>query len=205
MNYEQANAVKDLAAPVNKVLEGLDVECEACAGTAIGVKKIEVKGKERHKWIDKGCPICNGTRKIKYSWTPQVGEWFVLGGVVYLIDIDMLPIITDLTIPILEWEEIERVLEKAGYRLEIRDELNDDMVKINKKEQFLVWHWVNIHGLKIKVKDFLGPGHGSRVSLVGSVPIVSLYSIVSRQEAVMKAVLELGKELNEKLAKEASI
>ena len=35
-------------------------DCPQCGGTGIGVKKVTLKGKERHKWIDSGCPHCKG-------------------------------------------------------------------------------------------------------------------------------------------------
>ncbi len=86
MTYEQAlEASKHDLKGVIKVLEGLEWGCEACEGTAIGVKKVEVKGKERHKWIDKGCPKCNGLGKLSYTWTPQVGEFYLLEGKVFLV------------------------------------------------------------------------------------------------------------------------
>ncbi len=175
MNYEQANAVKELALPVCKVLEGLEVQCPACNGTKIGVKSIFVEGGERHKWIDGGCPKCT-EGKIPYTWTPQVGEWCIhshpgvkeevclIVGVkekeVKLSTDEYRPI--SLITPILEWEEIERILRKAGFYCGIAE-----------------FHDPFEYAFTIDKKD----------------GATQKYSKISRQKTVMESVVEFGEEL----------
>ena len=85
------------------------------------------------------CPTCKGTGKIPYSHTPQVGEWVIYEDKVYLIyqvgeeyapsvkankisiaDLNgYLSTSKEFLSPILEWEEIERVVKQAGYRIDI--------------------------------------------------------------------------------------
>jgi len=161
MNYEQANSVKELAAPVNKVLEGLDVKCPACKGRT-------------HRKVKEGiweCLICKGESKVKYRGQPKVGEWCIRG-------IKTLGLISDVrggqwlsiphyehelhkdnVTPILEWEEIERVLEKAGYSL---------------------WE-----------------SYSSRRRYTAGINDKEATFGDSRQEAVMKAVIELAKEIKQ--------
>ena len=116
MNYEQADKVKDLAAPVDKVLEGLEWDCSDC------------KDHLMHQGLS-----CKYSGKVPYTWTPQVGEWCIVRGDIKLIterdcigtkdigfvgyndDMDVVNL-TDIT-PILEWEQIEKILEKTGYNL----------------------------------------------------------------------------------------
>jgi len=187
MNYEQVNSIKKLAPKVNKVLEGLNIRgCSDCANTGWIIRQI--KGNDTRKEDGRICPTCNGTGKTHYSWTPQVGEWCtkedslylvtgywinkVTGNLSLLVHVNGYEIIElqgRNCIPILEWEEIERVLEKAGYILSIRDDINPETVSKN--------------GFQCTIEkgfDF---------------PIFSGYGKI-RQSAVMKAVLELGKEIN---------
>ena len=174
MNYEQANAVKGLAAPVNRVLEGFEWDCKECKGT----------GKVWYaNFLDEAdCGKCNGKGKLSYSWTPQVGEWMMWGSnELELICQHNLGEIKNSKhkaeiVPILEWEEIERVLKKAGYQLFIKGFYN-----------------------RIQCHIFEGDE-----SFVAPIVVIEERNI-TRQEAVMQAVIELGKELNEKLAEEAPI
>ena len=188
MNYEQADKVKGLAAPVNKVLEGLEWECPVCKGR--GGKDYE--GKIPWPCLGPKCISCNASGKVKHKWQPKVGEWCIIDGSISLIigflddgrlevrrakNTDPVYIRREhkaLT-PILPWEEIERVLEEAGYRLWVdRDWINQKYYcKIafrDKKlwEEGKQWNW-----------DILVERREGK----------------SRQEAVMKAVIELGKKL----------
>jgi len=116
MNYEQANAVKELAPGVNKVLEGLgglEVECPICKG----------RGYKDNGLHFPKCKKCNGTGKVKYSWIPQVGQFFLtpdnevrcIGNGLDLENIMVAKDLNDKYIPILEWEECFEVLVKAGH------------------------------------------------------------------------------------------
>ena len=159
MNYEQANSVKELASPVNKVLEGLKVNVARdvipCVGSLYAGRSLVGLDKKTHK--------------ISYTWTPQVGEWctYLIGdlGLIHKVQGEQWVWLSDYgyelhkdsVTPILEWEEIERVLEKAGFRIDIS-----------------------------AVSECIIIGDGSKY--------LANTEANSRQEAVMKAVIELGKE-----------
>lgn len=165
MNHEQANAVKDLAPRVIEVLEKLEVECPECRGRGESVGKESSCGGM--------CITCNGTGKIHYSWTPQVGEWirYKLGNGITIrlirqvtsqnklllepATLYLLDAYSKGVTPILEWEEIEKVLEKVGY---------------------VLWESYSSRGRYTA-------GINDKDGSFGD----------SRQEAVMKAVLELEK------------
>ena len=185
MNHEQVNAVKGLAAPVNKVLEGLEVECGEC--NSDGFRQLYPSG-----YGGRGleCRKCNGKKRVKYSWTPQVGEWMMWGSnELELICQHNLGEIKNSKhkaeiVPILPWEEIERVLKKAGYKIKL-------------------YHTTK--GNPVHSPEMAKPVWGCHI-IKGKYAIILVISTEDiRQEAVMKAVRELGKELNEKLAKKASI
>ena len=176
MNYEQARkASKWNPVGVMKVLGGLEIECPECKGIGT-VPAYGVRG---------SCPTCHSRQKIPYSWTPQVGEWCIWKeNIEHIVDIDILSnddftlyfdYISDLdcyfdfdnrrasvskATPILEWQVIEEVLEKAGLKLKLRFTSQQE------------WFALII-------------GDRCEVAGIGK----------SRQEAVMKAVLELGKEM----------
>lgn len=115
MNYEEANAVKDLAKPLIKVLEKVGkTKCEHCAGTGLL------------------CYKCGGTGKVKWKWQPKVGERCIYKNKILLITSfrkevlegevlfgNISTIIAKESIPILHWEEIERIIKKAGFRIDI--------------------------------------------------------------------------------------
>ena len=168
MNYEQTTSIKELAAPVNKVLEGLTVK---------GIN-----------------PLTGDTLNILWKWQPQPGEWCIrktddnLGLLIddnvnihsgeerwgirifkFKIDVwekkERLPF---LYVPILDWEVIEGILEKAGIGFN--------------------WFYP-ASGVEIEmwyVED--NPNQDPCV-------IYKLKGNESRQEAVMKAVIKLGKEI----------
>jgi len=151
MTYEQANSIKHLAPEVNKVLEGLEV--------------IEYLKKQK------------GGIVTSWKWQPKVGEWFLYGT-------KTLGLITDVRggqwisvphyehelhkdngTPILHWEEIERVLEKAGCTFRLSD-----------------FGMVGDYNYRFEIWAKNGAIQVSKITK-------------TRQEAVMKAVLELGKTL----------
>ncbi len=163
MNYQQANVVKDLAAPVNKVLERLEWEwkCPMCHS----------KGYVASVFC--GCYLCKGEeRKISYTWTPQVGEWCIWEDEVRLIEnvsrgnvwcvYNELAVPTweeaNKVIPILEWERIEEAVKQTGHRIDIC------------------------------------PGYECTIIGGGSKCLAKTLA-KNRQEAVMKAVIELGKKM----------
>ena len=126
MNHEQANAVKELAAPVNEVLERLEWDCPECKGEG----EIDIG----MRWANEKpiCPICKGKHIIPYTWTPQVGEWCFWDGfedISLIIEVRedqwlKLPgcgheLPKENVTPILEWEVVEEGLEKAGHIVHI--------------------------------------------------------------------------------------
>jgi len=169
MNYEQANSVKELA-PVNyEILKELDVECYRCAGT--GIK----------------CYVCGGEKKIKWQWQPKVGEFLLTPTGIWLFThkrekefgIDFFWMrnekgegsyltkwgMQNIATPILDWETIKEVLEKAGYRVDV-DEVSRS--KDYKYECVII-------GEKSKL-------------------LADVYA-ESYQKAVMLATIELGREI----------
>ncbi len=180
MNYEQANKVKHLAPNVNKVLERLEVECPVCNGTT-----RETKRKGREVWTDP-CYNCMtaGTGKSSYSWTPQVGEWCSTNR---YIKPDLCCLIVGIrkdevrlhnrsfrfkyknVTPILSWETIEGILKQNKYVIIFEGEYECEIWRAKQEGKL---------GLYLTNDDILQViGEGK-----------------SRQKAVMKAVIELGKE-----------
>ncbi|KKN19976.1 hypothetical protein LCGC14_0940280 [marine sediment metagenome] len=117
MNDKQANSIKELAAPVIKVLERLKVACQICKGKGY----IQFCKEEPDQIICRDCT----KGKVHYSWTPQVGEFYLLEGKVFLVKEKPYECgksfykLHEDAIPILEWEVIEEILEKAGYWIEV--------------------------------------------------------------------------------------
>ena len=172
MNHKQAlKASKCNPARVMKVLEELtEKKCPKCNGR--GKFKPVFPGESGY-----GCGHCRSTGKVHYSHTPQVGEWCVWRKGIVMIekvyDDDSFRTNNQIaktkdSIPILEWEEIERVLEKAGYWLEepIRREYGSEGTKC---------HCV------IKKRGYIKP--------------LGIAWGDTRKKAVDLAVIELGKEL----------
>lgn len=170
MNYKQALEAQHLAAPVMRVLEGLDVQCPDC------------QPHNEDSWRICTCVFCKSTGKISYFWQPQVGEWVVEKNKCYLVvdtrqnkhpgeiwintpDIyaTTLAKIDELT-PILHWETIEEILEKAGYAIEF-------------------------------VKSDTSQWRAHILSDFNHRDILSAHYCKSRLPAVYEAVIELGKEL----------
>jgi len=176
MTYEEANSVKELAADNYEVLKNLDIKCIKCDGSG---------------YIDKGlhfpkCKNCNGTGKIKWKWKVKMGGWCI--GKNYKTKTPLL--ITETTdktgwlqvncqywkdelpsnfIPILHWEEIEKILEKAGYRVDINRANPIESYKKSYKYECVII------------------GGSSRF-------LADVYA-ESCQKAVMLAVIELGDEI----------
>ena len=170
MNQTEAEFVKDLAKPVVEALEKVtERECPECKGEPI---------KGTFHFESKVCILCNGTGKVKWKWKPKVGEWYLTPDdevrcIGDELDLESIPIVVDLNpayIPILHWEEIERVLEGVGYYVDTR-----------------------------KLTPY-GCGHKelsvSEIYLINSPDFISDGKGESRQEAVMQAVIKLGEEIH---------
>jgi len=186
MNDKQALSVKDLAAPVNKVLEGLEVECNMCDGGG----RVHATGVDGHwlwspsienpiRAITEKCGGCNGTGKVKYFWQPKVGEWYFKTKKYnwrkpILIsspnDVQWAKLFPTYCSPILEWEEIEGILEKAGYWLEMNKPLSEYL----KKDTMRV---------------------GCSIYQAGKANFIAYAQGKSRLIAVYKAMIELEKEI----------
>ena len=181
MNYEEADSVKGLAPGVNKVLEGLEIECPNCHGkTLVSIGK-DFKGEKAE------CPFCWG-KKVKYKWQPKVGEWCIhkegnmpshitglfgdeINNSKYMrliLGVNAIEVSIEDYLPILHWEEIEGVLKQAGIGF-------DWFYPADGVEIEMWWKEDN-------------PNQDPCV-------IIKLIENESRQKAVMKAVIELGKEI----------
>ncbi len=175
MNDKQAlEASKNNPAEVNKVLERLDVECPKCKGN--GWQRPE-RDFER---VSSDCHKCNGKGKTSYTCTPQVGEWCLYRSEARLITRFRenkwvrlsgykFEIHRDAVTPILEWEEIEEILEKAGYEVWVHPHYTEPH---DKRNYYCIIKKDN------KRKRILFEVKGK-----------------SRIEAVYEAVLTLGKEI----------
>jgi len=163
---------KDTVEALGVITERECPECSSC-----GLYRLNKHG----KMVDElECFTCSGTGKIGWKWEPKPGEWCVLWDkavLIYRTYDDK--VIVNLgqpehraknVIPILHWEEIERVLEGVGYYL-----------KLNHYDQENGSAFVARFDRE-KTNEFL-PEH--------EVPCKS------RQEVVMRAVIKLGEELNE--------
>ena len=122
MTYEQANSVKHLTPEMYEVMKRLDVECSKCRSEG----RLDIQGVSFPK-LGLQCDKCNGTGKVKWKWQPQTGNWVYCrenGKVVCLYynkhhgNPPEKYTNPKTAIPILEWEVIEGVLEKAGFRME---------------------------------------------------------------------------------------
>lgn len=184
MNQTEAESVKDLARPVVEVL-GMITErkCSECKGRGTYIDVLPNHPKDSYWNRPIYCPKCNGTGKEQWKWEPKVGEWFLddTENVCLIYCFDNYHQSTQIyyvkneaqnryvvfqgkfTIPILHWEEIERVLEEVAYRPVVQAK------------------WVGGDCYCYILKD---------ENLVGKVIDAN-----TRQEAVMKAVIALGKEM----------
>ena len=192
MNQELAETVKHLAKSCHEAMQVIGgKKCPKCEGK--GYSKWVGHAHKRHQIT---CTVCNGMGRIKYAWEPQVGECILLDDEIHLLfptrdglgfdagiscgrstDYceekcyqDFTDSIKAKCTPILPWEEIMRIMEKAGYRMSnlIRDVVTD--------------HWV----VNFQKLEWQGPVLARDVC-VGTGQLL--------QEAVMLAVIELGKEL----------
>lgn len=168
MTQELAESVKDLAKPTVEALGVItERECPECCPDLPHYQ----------------CKICSGTGKMAWKWKPKVREWFYW--VHYreikpelVQDSEMCSTLSasmehgTSAIPILPWEEIERVLEGVGYYLQMNKPLD---VYIKKGE--------------MKV--------GCSIYQIGRDDFIRFAQAKSRQEAVMKAVIKLGENLKE--------
>ncbi len=153
MNYKQAKLAQPHAPGVIKVLEGLEWVCKIC-------KHISPEGdmddySRKFMVASSGlsvCRRCGGKGKVHYTWDPQVGEWCVWEDEVRLIENvsqgNVWCVYNELAVstweeankvtPILECEEIERVLERAGYKLYLTNMDGSFKCRIYKGDEELV-------------------------------------------------------------------
>ncbi len=171
MIRKEALAVKHLALPCYEAIQTIvgKRKCPECDGTGYPAYNPSSEDKELLT-NDKGeCFTCNGTGKVGWKWTPEVGEWWLnnLNQKIYCIgdekDLDNIQpsiSIDKNIISILSWETIEGVLEGMGYELKI--------------------------GVaQVDGRFFLSLSEGKKVKIYKSGK--------TRQEAVMLAVIELSK------------
>lgn len=174
MTQSEAESVKDLAKSTIEALEvimgNMEQDCPNC-----------VESSSFYDGGTKYCPICSGTRKViqQWKWKPEIGQFSLSNGKVYLItNIDDLgndklgvaycaEVRKENVTPILSWETIERVLDGVGYNLHIG--LPSLIIK---------------EAAKYRFQCNIGKDYEHKSSGLGK----------SRQEAVMKAVIKLGKK-----------
>jgi len=216
MNQQQAEDVKDLAKPVVEVLPRIrERECPECEDRREAYPEY-AKG----PYLD--CSTCSGTGKVKWKWEPKPSDIFEYTwkdvqsvpqpikrkSVEPLADFQwieykellVIPMKFDVwtdedekymafgeggnyqtrrhyrlskCIPILHWEEIERVLEGVGYIVHV-DKQHCSITRPRRlgmgTHEYVSWQRLN----KIRITS------------------------KSRQQAVMRAVIKLGEQINER-------
>ncbi len=131
MTHKQALQAMPSASRTLAVLLKLDVECPKCKG-----KGYIIFGRDEPD--TEPCSVCDGTKKVKWKWEPKYDDYFVTeNGLIvriqkhFKLDRNMLvvhsnyPELYPMTYLMEEitfiphWEDdIEPILEKAGYYLE---------------------------------------------------------------------------------------
>jgi len=140
MTQQQAESVKDLAKDTVEALEYIsDYACDRCGAC---------QGKDEPK---------------RWKWEPNYYDWVLFRGCARILMDTPKSAKRDEYIPILHWEEIERVLESVGYNILI--------------------------GYRTEQGYFCQIVGGKRADAWGK----------SRQEAVMKAVIKLGEDQNDRI------
>lgn len=182
MTQKEAESVKNLAKPTVEALEVVtERECDYCNGAGWRNEAIIESGSPPTITPAKPtCSNCNGTGKLLWKWEPKVGGWCLLNDErvaneeLFLIsDDDDLVYVCSLApqgkvIPILHWEEIERVLEGVGYKL--------GMNKFTDKQG------ITTYGAWFFAEECWSQAIDGK----------------SRQRAVMRVVIELGKQIDAK-------
>ena len=176
MNYKQALEASECNPEgVNAVLERLEVgKCLECGGVGnVTMGPVNLTN------FTTGCNICNGIGKLHYSWTPQVGEWVIdpenniacIGSNKDLENLRLAMAVNPYFVSILDWQTIEEILEKAGYWMEVIKPLGK---------------YIKAGTMAVSCSIYEDEGRAGCVAFVKA---------KTCQEAVMKAVIELGKEM----------
>lgn len=121
---------------------------------------------------------CNNVlEKLGWKWKPEMSEWYIIEAT------DIIKLIPEgggmelgKKIPILHWEEIERVLDKIGYKLKLKEGLPECRWRCTLHKETCI--------------------NGGRVGWQVSPSAIGWAK--SRQEAVMRSVIQLGKEIDGK-------
>jgi len=136
MTQKQALAVKDLVKStidaiqtIAKVVE----KCPECDGTGV-LPKVDPKKPKDIVITCWSCEICNGTGRVRWKWEPKARKYCLWGQAVLLItgvndyrlSVSGVEIIEEVNVnqvtPILEWQEIKRILEGMGCIVKVRDQ-----------------------------------------------------------------------------------
>lgn len=173
MNQSEADSVKDLAKPVVEALGRItERECPQCKGAGEYIVDIGGPGIENSEPCTEYCSKCFSTGKVKWKWEPKVGEFYLLYGKLHLVTDPLIARERFINvwkkdgvkpIPILPWEELERVLEGVDYKL---------VIEPKRFNTYSCYIYDSNHKVWAKDKE--------------------------RQPTVMKAVIQLGKELHAK-------
>lgn len=112
--------------------------------------------------------------KGKWEWEPEIGEYYIedkepqlIGDEIYLEHVQYLLVISQSLTPLLHWERIIKILERIGYGVTVTYEGGEEL---NERAYCNIWK-----DGKYVVEDKRGE---------------------DCQSVVMRAVIELGKELN---------
>ncbi len=189
---QPTESVKHLALSCYKAMQVIGgKECPKCGGKGyFPLSKERITVAPQHTSID--CPTCNGTGKVKWKWELQVGEYILLDDEIHLLfptrdglgfDAgmscgrstgyceekcyqDFTDSIKAKCIPILPWETIIKILETMGYVVTVIYEGGDEL---HKRGYCNIWE-----------EDKC---------------VVEVEGAKDCPEAVMLAVIKLGKEL----------
>lgn len=132
---------------INKEVINLALPCFNAIKTIAGKRecpKCWGKGHLNRRIAIKDCNVCNGTGKVGYVWEPVLGDKVVIGEYMgVLVETDHMEdspyrcwdghiektfnkwdIEESIAIPILDWEEIEKILMEMDYSLDLHGRFN---------------------------------------------------------------------------------
>jgi len=181
---EEIALAKPTVDALKKIAERQEKESPSCRGKRNkpypfdACVECDGIGKESHDWRPDECLAIDKV-KGKWEWEPKVGEWCLYGNTLLLITKVTVSVLevsggmieavkADKVVPLLHWERIEEILEGMGYYFTRGEEVEqaEDVLYIKKE---------GLDNLRLNIEiDFRDK---------------------SRQEAVQRAVIELGKEV----------
>ena len=181
MQFSKEELAKSCYEAIKKIARNVERRCPKCEGVG---KVIRYAPQEVVSQVV--CSTCNGTGKVKgkWKWEPEKWELVIYKGEVDVITghskspihihLSSVPgICTKELIPLLHWERIEQILEGMGYYMSLP-------TKGERSDLWVVgFSSFNFKGTNKEFRYYKNTyvGRGQ-----------------TRQEAVQRAVIELGKE-----------